>query len=110
MKKTFTLIELETNTGIKDSAFERGVLDRDDVPDTDLYKELLEDCGGTQHINISLKAYAYGEGDGEPEPCDYDDIYQIEEDRNFLSRSDVSLISSDSYAIQSPDQVQGQSM
>lgn len=110
MKKTFTLLELETNTGITDRGYEPGILDRDDVQDTDIYKELVEDCGGSKYINVSLKAYSYGEGDGEPEPCDYDDIYTIEQDENFCDRPDVTLLSSESYSILHPDQAQGMSM
>lgn len=51
MSKIFSVVELETNTGISDSRLMGGIPDREDVEGSDLYQELVEDCGGS---NISM--------------------------------------------------------
>lgn len=62
MSKIFSLVELEANTGITYSGYMSGMSDREDVENSDLYQELLEDCGGTESIKVTVNSYTYGEG------------------------------------------------
>lgn len=72
MCKIFSLVELETDTGISESGYMGGIPDREDVENSDLYQELLEECGGIESIEITVNSYTYGEG--ESEPADDEDL------------------------------------
>jgi hypothetical protein len=42
MSKIFSVVELETNTGVSDSGLMGGIPDREDVESSDLFLELVE--------------------------------------------------------------------
>ena len=45
MSKIFSLIGLETNTGIRDVAIMGGIPEVEDIQRSQTYQELVEDCG-----------------------------------------------------------------
>ncbi len=51
-----SLVELTTNTGIYDCGILNGVPSVDDVKASKLYKELIEDCGCSKFILVSVKS------------------------------------------------------
>ena len=50
MSKVFSLVGLETNTGIRDAGIMSGIPEVEDIQNSDLYKELVEDCGCSDYI------------------------------------------------------------
>ena len=103
MSKTFSFVELETDTGISDSGYMSGIPDRDDVENSDPYCELMEDCGGTESIKVTVNSYTYGEG--ESEPADERDLEYIRTQKNFTERDEVDWLQSDGFTIY-PEQEQ----
>ncbi|AFV02339.1 MULTISPECIES: hypothetical protein [Dehalobacter] len=103
MSKIFSLVELEANTGITYSGYMSGMSDREDVENSDLYQELLEDCGGTESIKVTVNSYTYGEGGSEP--ADDEDLEYIRSQKDFTDRDEVDWLQSDSFTIY-PEQVQ----
>lgn len=88
MSKIFSLVELETNTGITDSGYMGGIPDREDIENSDNYQELLEDCGSTESIQVTVNSYTYGEG--ESEPADEKDLEYIRSQKDFTERDEVT--------------------
>lgn len=62
MSYVFSKVSLKTNTNIADSGFMSGMPDCDEVMKSDLYRELLEDCGGSKYIRITIDSFEYGDG------------------------------------------------
>lgn len=52
----FSVVVLSTNTGISDYDLMNGIPNVDDIKHSILYKELLEDCGGSKYILVSVKS------------------------------------------------------
>lgn len=48
MSKVFSIIGLETNTGIQDVGLMSGIPEAEDIQKSQLYKELVEDCGESE--------------------------------------------------------------
>ncbi|MBY6757991.1 hypothetical protein EXN65_02390 [Clostridium botulinum] len=44
----------------------------EDIQNSHLYKELVEDCGSSECIELIVKSYFYGEGN--PEPADMENL------------------------------------
>jgi hypothetical protein len=65
LSKVFSLVGLETNTGIRDAGIMSGVPEVEDIQNSDLYKELVEDCGCSDYITVIVKSYRWGEGEPE---------------------------------------------
>lgn len=103
MSKTFSFVELETDTGISDSGYMGGMPDKEDVENSDLYCELMEDCGSAESIIVKVNSYTYGEG--ESEPADEKDLEYIRSQKNFTERDEVDWLQSDSFTIH-PEQEQ----
>lgn len=97
MSKLFSFVELETNTGISDSGLMGGIPDREDVKNSDLYQELLEDCGDSASIQVTVNSYTYGEG--ESEPADDEDLEYIRSRKDFTDRDEVDRLQSDIFTI-----------
>jgi len=106
MSKVFSFVELETSTGISDSGYMGGIPDREEIENSDLYQELLDDCGGTESIQVTVNSYTYGEG--ESEPADNKDLEYIRSQKGFTDRDEVDWLQSDSFTIY-PNQRQGMS-
>lgn len=90
MSKNFSFVELETNTGISDSGYIGGIPDREDVKSSDLYQELLENCGGTESIQVTVNSCTYGEG--ESEHADEGDLEYIRSQKDFTDRDEVDWV------------------
>ncbi len=97
MSKIFSFVELETNTGIEDKGYVSGIPDREDIQQSALYQELLEDCGGSQYISVVVSSYMYGEGEGEN--ADDEDLAFIRSQEDFVEQYDVDLIGKDDFVI-----------
>lgn len=55
MSKVFSIIGLETNTGIRDVGLMSGIPEVEDIQKSQLYKELVEDCGESEFITVAVK-------------------------------------------------------
>ena len=88
MSKIFSVVELETNTGISDNSLMGGIPDSDDVESSELYLELLEDCGSSDYIDVKISSYSYG--DGESEPAGEEDLEWIKSQPDFIDSDAVT--------------------
>ncbi|MEA4895889.1 MAG: hypothetical protein VB064_11610 [Oscillospiraceae bacterium] len=52
----FSIVKLTTNTGISDQDLMVGTPNVDDVKRSKLYKELVEDCGGSKYILAAVRS------------------------------------------------------
>jgi len=82
MSKVFSIIGLETNTGISAVGLMSGIPDSEDVQKSQLYKELVEDCGESEYITATVKSYYYGEG--QPEDATIINILRYETYRTLI--------------------------
>jgi hypothetical protein len=104
MSKIFSVVELETNTSISDSGLMGGIPDREDVEGSYLYQELVEDCGGSEYINVTVNSYSYGEG--ESENASDEDLEWIKSQPDFINSDKVTPLQDTSFTILYPDQGQ----
>lgn len=104
MSKIFSVVELETDTGISDSGLMGGIPDREDVESSDLYQELLGDCGGSEYIDVRITSYSYG--DGESEPADEEELEWIKSQPDFSDSDAVTPLQDSSFTILHPEQGQ----
>lgn len=102
MSKVFSLVGLETNTGIRDAGIISGMPEVEDVQNSKLYRELVEDCGCSDYIAVIVKSYRYGEG--EPQDASAEDLEWIKNHPEFIDSKDVTCISTSRYSILYPDQ------
>lgn len=102
MSKVFSIIGLETNTGIRDVGLMSGIPKVEDIQKSQLYKELVEDCGGSEFITVAVKSYRYG--DGEPEDATAEDLDWLKSHPEFLKSEAVTHLQTNSFAILYPDQ------
>lgn len=102
MSKVFSLVGLETNTGIRDAGIMSGVPKMEDVRNSTLYKELVEDCGCSDYITVVVKSYRWG--DGEPEGVTAEELEWIENHPELIDSQDVACVQTSRYAILYPDQ------
>lgn len=66
MSRIFSLIGLETNTSIRDIGIISGIPEQEDIQNSQVYKELVEDCGSSEYIAVVVKSFWYGHGPPEP--------------------------------------------
>ena len=52
----FSIVKLTTNTGISDWDLMIGTPNVDDVKRSKMYKELIEDCGGSKFILVTVRS------------------------------------------------------
>ena len=104
MSKIFSIVELETSTGISDSGLMGGIPDREDIESSDLYQELLEDCGSSDYIEVKIASYSYG--DGESEPASEEDMEWIKSQPDFTESDAVTPLQDTEFTILCPDQGQ----
>lgn len=104
MSKIFSVVELETNTGIHDSGLMGGIPDREDVESSDLYQELVEDCGDSEYINVTVNSYIYG--NGESENANDEDLEWIKSQPDFVNSGKVIPLQDARFTILHPDQGQ----
>lgn len=102
MSKVFSLVELETNTGIRDAGIMSGFPEMEDIQNSTLYKELVEDCGCSDYITIIVKSYRWGEG--ESGDITAEDLEWIENHPELIESQHVACIQTSRYAILYPDQ------
>lgn len=102
MSKTFSLVSLQTNTGICDAGLMSGIPEVEDVQDSRLYKELVEDCGYSSYIEATVKSYCYGEG--ESQEATAEDLERIKSHPEFLDSKEVTCIKTNNFALLHPDQ------
>jgi len=72
MSKIFSIIGLETNTGIRDAGVMSGIPKVDDIQRSNLYKEFPRDCGASEYIVVIVKSFRCGHGP--PEPAGAEDL------------------------------------
>lgn len=101
MSKIFSVVELETSTGISDSGLMGGIPDREDVENSDLYQELVEDCGGLEYINVTVNSYSYG--DGESENVSEEDLKWIKSQEDYINNDEVTPLQDAVFTILYPD-------
>lgn len=102
MSKVFSIIGLETNTGISAVGLMSGSPDTEDVQKSQRYKELVEDCGESEYITATVKSYYYGEG--QPEDATAEDLNWLKANHEFLLTDAVTHLQTKSFAILYPDQ------
>ncbi|CUX69757.1 hypothetical protein BN3590_03744 [Clostridium sp. C105KSO15] len=102
MSKIFSIIGLETNTGIRDVGLMSGVPEVEDIQNSQLYKELVEDCGGSEYITVAVKSFCYGEG--EPQDATVEDLQWLKSHPEFLKSNAVTNLQNARFAILYPDQ------
>lgn len=102
MSKIFSIIGLETNTGIRDVGLMSGVPEVEDIQNSQLYKELVEDCGGSDYIAVIVKSYLWGEG--EPQDATAEDLQWLKSHPEFLKSNEVTNLQTSKFAILYPDQ------
>ncbi|WP_041272709.1 hypothetical protein [Desulfitobacterium hafniense] len=102
MSKLFSVVRLETSTGVRDIETVSGIPEAEEIQDSRLYKELVEDCGSSDYITVNLKSYLYGEG--EPEKISGADLDWIKNNPGFVNSEDVTCINASQYTILYPDQ------
>lgn len=102
MSKVFSLVGLETNTGIRDAGIMSGVPEVEDIQNSALYRELVEDCGCSETITVIVKSYRWGEG--EPEDVTAEDLEWIKNHPELIDSQEVACVQTSHYAILYPDQ------
>lgn len=102
MSKIFSVIGLETNTGIRDVGLMSGVPEVEDIQNSQLYKELVEDCGGSEYIIVAVKSFRYGEG--EPQDATVEDLQWLKSHPEFLKSNAVTNLQTAKFTILYPDQ------
>lgn len=102
MNKTFSVVVLQTNTGICDVGLMSGIPVVEDVQDSKLYKKLVEDCGNSDYIAATVKSYRYG--DGEPQDATVEDLEWIKSNPEFLGSKEVTCIQTNNFVMLYPDQ------
>ncbi len=102
MSKLFSVVGLETSTGIRDIEFMSGIPETEEIQDSRLYKELVEDCGSSDYITVNLKSFLYGEG--EPEKISGADLDWIKSNPGFVNSDHVTCINASRYTVLYPDQ------
>ena len=75
MSKFFSIISLETNTGILDAGIMSGISEVEDIQRSNLYQELTWDCGASGYIAVIVKSFRYGHCP--PEPADAEDLSDV---------------------------------
>lgn len=102
MSKIFSVIGLETNTGIRDIGLMSGIPEAADVQKSQLYIELVEDCGESEYIMVAVKSFRYGEG--EPQDATAEDLDWLKSHPEFLKSEAVTPLQTASFAFVYPDQ------
>lgn len=102
MSKIFSIIGLETNTGIRDAGVMSGIPEVEDIQRSNLYKELLEDCGASEYIAVIVKSFRYGHGP--PEPAGAEDLSWIALHREMIETGEAVELQTSRFAILYPDQ------
>ena len=102
MSKIFSIIGLETNTGIRDAGIMSGIPEVDDIQRSNLYTELLEDCGASEYIAVTVKSFRYGHGP--PEPAGAEDLNWMALHRELIETGEAVELQTSRLAIFYPDQ------
>jgi len=102
MSKIFSLVGLETNTGIRDIGIMGGVPELEDIQSSKVYRELVEDCGESEYIAVVVKSFRYGQGP--PDPASAEDLGWIGMHPEILKNGDAAELQTSRFAILYPDQ------
>ena len=79
-----------------------GIPEVEDIQNSQLYKELVDDCGGSEYIAVVVKSFRYGEG--QPEDAAVEDLKWLKSHPEFLKSKAVTLLQTTNFAILYPDQ------
>lgn len=101
MSKVFSIIGLETDTGIRDVGFMSGIPEVEDIQKSQLYRELVEDCGKADYIKVAVKSFRYGEG--EMEDATAQDLDWLRSHPEFLKSDAITHLQTLSFAVLHPD-------
>lgn len=101
MSKIFSLIGLETNTGIRDIGIMGGIPELDDIQGSKVYRELVEDCGESEYIAVIVKSFRYGQGP--PESASAEDLGWIGMHPEILKNGDTAELQTSRFTILYPD-------
>jgi hypothetical protein len=102
MSKIFSIIGLETNTGIRDAGIMCSIPEVEDIQRSNLYKELPWDCGASEYIAVIVKSFRYGHGP--PEPAGAEDLSWIALYREMIETGEAEELQTSRLAILYPDQ------
>lgn len=102
MSKIFSLIGLETNTGIRDVAIMGGIPEVEDIQRSQSYQELVEDCGCSEYISVVVQSFRYGQGP--PEPVALEDLRWIGSHHEIIKNGEAEKLQTARFAILYPDQ------
>lgn len=102
MSKIFSVIGLETITGIRDAEIMSGILEVEDIQRSNLYKELLQDCGASEYIAMIVKSFQYGHGP--PKPAGAEDLSWIALHREMIETGEVVELQTSRLVILYPGQ------
>jgi hypothetical protein len=102
MSKIFSLIGLETNTGIRDVAIMGGIPKVEDIQNSRTYQELVEDCGSSEYISVVVQSFQYG--NGPPEPAVMEDLQWIGAHHEIIENGEAVKLQTARFAILYPDQ------
>ena len=102
MSKIFSLVGLETNTGIRDIGIMGGISELEDIQGSKVYRELVEDCGESEYIAVIVKSFRYGQGPSEPASAE--DLGWIGMHPEILKNGDAAELQTSRFAILYPDQ------
>ena len=102
MSKVFSIIGLETNTGIRDVGLMSGIPEVEDIQKSQLYTELVEDCGESEYITVAVKSFRYGEG--ELQDTTAEDLDWLKSHPEFLKSEAVPPLQTASFAFVYLDQ------
>lgn len=102
MSKIFSIIGLETNTGIRDAGIMSGIPEVEDIQRSNLYTELPRDCGASEYIAVIVKSFRYGHGP--PEPAGAEDLSWIALHRELIETGEALELQTSRLAIIYPGQ------
>lgn len=102
MSKLFSIIGLETNTGIRDIGIMGGIPEVEDIKNLRTYKELVEDCGDSEYISVVVQPFQYGEGS--PEPANNQDLTWIYSHDEIFENGEAVRLQATRITILHPDQ------
>lgn len=102
MSKVFSIIGMETNTGIRDIGIIGGIPEVEDIQNSQIYKELVEDCGGSEYISVVVKSFRYGAG--EPQAASMEDLEWLSPHPELVKSDKVTHLKTANLAILYPEQ------
>ncbi|WRS26394.1 hypothetical protein U6B65_08505 [Oscillospiraceae bacterium MB08-C2-2] len=101
-EQNFSILGLETNTGIPSAGIMSGIPEVKDIQRSNLYKELRWDCGASEYIAVIVKSFRYGHGP--PEPAYAEDLSWIALRRELIETGEAVELQTSRLVILYPGQ------